>query len=92
VDLKILRHHLPHTFLNIRLSPVEIINQTRDEIRDIIKRQVNDSGNQYRTGVCCINIDDKVGDEKVIEIFKRVEEIRKGYQLKLKKTGIVPGS
>ena len=78
-DLKILRKHLPDTFLNIRLSPVEIINQTIVEIRETIIRLVKESGNPYLTGVCCINMDEKVGDEKVIEIFKTVEELRKGY-------------
>ena len=78
-DLKILRKHLPGTFLNIRLSPVEIINQTRDQIRETITRLVKDAGNQYLTGVCCINMDDNVEDEKVIEIFKTVEDLRKGY-------------
>jgi len=78
-DLKILRKHLPGTFLNIRLSPVEIINQTRDQIRETITRLVKDAGNPYLTGVCCINMDDNVEDEKVIEIFKTVEDLRKGY-------------
>jgi len=78
-DLKILRKHLPGTFLNIRLSPVEIINQTNDEIRETITRLVNESGNPYLTGVCCINMDDKVGDEKVMEIFKTVKGLRENY-------------
>ena len=79
-DLKILRKHLPGTFLNIRLSPVEIINQTKDEIRETIIRLVMESGNPSLTGVCCINMDDKVEDDKVIEIFKTVEELRKRYR------------
>jgi hypothetical protein len=78
-DLKILRKHLPGTFLNIRLSPVEIINQTNDEIRETITRLVNESENPYLTGVCCINMDDKVGDEKVLEIFRTVKELREKY-------------
>jgi hypothetical protein len=76
-DLKILRKHLPGTFLNIRLSPVEIINQTNEEIRSTITRLVNESGNPYLTGVCCINMDDNVEDEKVLEIFRTVKELRK---------------
>jgi len=91
-DLKILRKHLPYTFLNIRLSPVEIINQTCDEIRETITRLVNESVNPFLTGVCCINMDDKVEDEKVIAIFKTVEELRKGYRKKLKKPGSVSNS
>lgn len=78
-DVKILRKYLPGTFLNIRLSPVEIINQTNDEIRETITRLVNDSGNPYLTGVCCINMDDKVEDGKVIEIYKTVEDLRNKY-------------
>lgn len=78
-DVKILRKYLPGTFLNIRLSPVEIINQTNDEIRETITRLVNDSGNPYLTGVCCINMDDKVEDGKVMEIYKTVEDLRNKY-------------
>jgi len=76
-DVKILRQHLPNTFFNIRLSPVEIIKQTNDEIRETIIRLVNDSGNPYLTGVCCINMDDKVTDDKVDTIFETVEDLRK---------------
>jgi hypothetical protein len=79
-DLKILRKHLPRTFLNIRLSPIEIIGQTCDEINETIIRLVHDSGNPFLTGVCCINMDDKVGDDKVLEIFKTVEELRRDYR------------
>lgn len=79
-DVKILRKHLPGTFLNIRLSPVEIINQTNDEIRATITRLVKGSDNPYLTGVCCINMNDKVEDEKVLEIFKTVENLREEYR------------
>lgn len=79
-DLKILRKHLPHTFLNIRLSPIEIIGQTCDEINETIIRLVHDSGNPFLTGVCCINMDDKVRDDKVLQIFKTVEELRRDYR------------
>jgi len=78
-NLRILRKQLPNTFLNIRLSPVDIINQTTDQIRETIIRLVHDSGNPALTGVCCINMDAAVDDEKVIEIYKTVEELRKGY-------------
>ncbi len=75
-DVKTLRKHLPDTFLNIRLSPVELVNQSTDEIRKIITRLVNDSGNPYLTGVCCINMDDKITDEKITTIFETVENLR----------------
>jgi hypothetical protein len=78
-DVKILREHLPDTFLNIRLSPVELAKQTNDEIRETITRLVHDSGNPYLTGVCCINIDDSVSDDKIETIFETVEELRKEF-------------
>ena len=75
-DVKVLRKFLPDTFFNLRLSPVEIRNQTTEEINQTIKRLVSDSGNPYLTGVCCINMDDSVDDEKIEAIFKSVEEMR----------------
>ncbi len=78
-DVKFLRKNLPGTFLNIRLSPVEIINQTNSEIRETITKLVKESDNPYLTGVCCINMDDKVEDAKVLEIFRTVEDLKKEY-------------
>ncbi|MCP4452795.1 MAG: hypothetical protein GY809_15135 [Planctomycetes bacterium] len=79
-DVKQLRKHLPNTFLNIRLSPVEIINQSTAEIREVIIRLVQDSGDPSLTGVCCINMDDKVTDDKITAIFETVQELRQQYQ------------
>jgi hypothetical protein len=76
-DVKILRNHLPDTFLNIRLSPVKLIDQSVDDIRTEIKKLVSDSGNLDLTGVCCINIDDKVSDDKITTILETVRELRK---------------
>lgn len=74
-----LRKHLPDTFLNIRLSPVEIIDQSVGEIEDTIRRLVADSGNPQLTGVCCINMDQNVADEKITAIFETVVALRKEY-------------
>lgn len=78
-DIAKLRKMLPQTFLNIRLSPVEILLQSPDEIRETITRLVNDSNNPFLTGVCCINMDDKVTDDKITAIFETVEELRKEF-------------
>ncbi len=76
-DIKELREHLPGTFFNIRLSPVEIAQQTNDEIKETITRLVKESGNPYLTGVCCINMDDRVSDSKIDTIFQTVEILKK---------------
>lgn len=78
-DVKTLRKFLPRTFLNIRLSPVGIIDQSTDDIRRTITRLVEDSASPHLTGVCCINMDDQVGDEKVTAIFETVHELRRQY-------------
>lgn len=78
-DLGLLREKLPRTFLNIRLSPVEIVKQSVEDIRRAIRARVAASGNPYLTGVCCINMDDKVTDDKVRAIFETVFDLRREY-------------
>jgi len=78
-DVKILREVLPDTFLNIRLSPVEIARQSNNEIRETIIRLVKESDNPYLTGICCINMDNSVSDDRIATIFETVEELRKEY-------------
>ena len=74
-----LRKFLPDTFLNIRLSPVEIIEQSADEIHSVITRLVSESANPYLTGICCINMDDAVTDDKIDVIFETVYELQQKY-------------
>jgi hypothetical protein len=78
-DVRELRRHLPDTFLNIRLSPVEIVKQTPGEIRATVRRLVHESANPYLTGVCCINMDDQARDDQVAAIFDEVELLRQEY-------------
>jgi len=78
-DVGKLRAHLPETFLNIRLSPVEMIEQSAGEIEQTIRRLVADSGKPELTGVCCINIDEKVTDDKISCMFETVAALRKKY-------------
>ena len=78
-DVKALREQLPNTFLNIRLSPVEIVEQSEDQIHQCICSLVEDSGNPRLTGLCCINMDDQVSDAKIAAIFKTVHELREKF-------------
>lgn len=78
-DMRLLRERLPATFLNIRLSPVLIVDQSADDIRGAIRSRVADSGNPCLTGVCCINMDDRVSDDKVRAIFETVFDLRREY-------------
>jgi hypothetical protein len=78
-DLGILRQKLPSTFLNIRLSPVEIVDQSPEEIRRSIVTRVAASADPSLTGVCCINMDDRVADDKVRTIFETVFALRRDF-------------
>ena len=71
-DLAILRKYLPNTFLNIRISPVQLISMTVDEIHTTVRNLLAESGNPNLTGVCCINLDDQVTDDKINAIFDAV--------------------
>ena len=71
-DVATLRKHLPDTFFSIRISPVELINMSVDEIHTSVRKLVSESANPDLTGVCCINIDDKVSDDKIDAIFEAV--------------------
>ena len=78
-DVPLLRQHLPRTFLNLRLSPVEIVKQTPQRIRETVRTLVRQSDNPWLTGVCCINMDHNVSDQQVAAIFDEVECLRQEY-------------
>lgn len=82
-DIVKLRKSLPNTFLNIRLSPVDIIEADNTLIEQTIRKLVSDSANPYLTGVCCINMDEKVSDDKITAIFETVEQLRREYTDKI---------
>jgi len=75
-DLKALRAALPNTFLNIRLSPVDIVKQTPEEIGQTVRHSVAEAGGPALAGVCCINIDKTVTDEQIAAIFQTADDLR----------------
>lgn len=75
-DVAALRAALPNTFLNIRLSPVEIGGYTDDQLEQIVAERVKASGDPYLTGICCINMDDSVPDARVEALLRIVESER----------------
>ena len=78
-DVALLRKHLSGTFFNLRLDPTQIGTWSTQEISRIITGLVEQSGNPWLTGVCCINMDDKVPDEKVKAVFDTVLALREAY-------------
>jgi hypothetical protein len=75
-DVAELRHHLPDTFLNIRLDPVSLRTMPLETVREEIRGRIEASANPVLTGVCCINMDHSMPDETVSCIFETVEACR----------------
>ncbi len=77
-DVALLRKFLPNTFLNIRLNPVEIQRYTIDELKKNISERVTAGGKDLTlTGICCVNMDKNVSDERIREIFQVAESLKK---------------
>lgn len=79
-DVRLLSKYLPQTFLNIRLNPAEMINRFVEQIEMDIFRLVSESGNPWLSGVCCINMDHQVQDEKVTAVLESVKRLRDEYR------------
>lgn len=75
-DVRAVRATLPDTFLNLRLDPVQLLGWTPAQIRATILRLVAESANPWRTGICCINLDQNVTDAQINAIFETVAELR----------------
>ena len=75
-DVAALREALPNTFFSLRLNPVEINDYSSEELREIITSRVKASGDPMLTGICCVNMDGNVRDERVKEIYRIAESLR----------------
>lgn len=75
-DVALLREELPNTFFSIRLNPVDLNSYSHEELKNIIRERVLAAKDPYKTGICCVNMDDKVEDDKIRTIFKTVDELR----------------
>ena len=75
-DVALLRKHLPDTFFNIRLNPVDIQKYSYEELVKNISERVAASGPDLTmTGLCCVNMDKSVSDQRIYEIFHVAENI-----------------
>ena len=64
-DVAQVRAALPETFLNLRLSPVRMLNEPVNEIRGDVERLLAAAGAPDNVGLCCINMDYGTPDENV---------------------------
>jgi hypothetical protein len=69
-DVERCRKGLPRAFLNLRLSPVRMLQGSADEIRRDTERLLAAVGSSRDVGVCCINMDYGTPDENVYAMLE----------------------
>lgn len=75
-DVALLRKHLPDTFFNIRLNPVDIQKYSFEELVKNISERVAASGPDLtKTGLCCVNMDKSASDQRIYDIFQVADNI-----------------
>ncbi|MRR29594.1 hypothetical protein EG834_04545 [bacterium] len=75
-DVVACRQALPDAFLNLRLSPVRMLNCTAAEIAADTESLLQAAGSHEQVGVCCINMDYGTPDENIMAMVEVVERYR----------------
>jgi hypothetical protein len=74
-DLYACRRLLPNAFLNLRLSPVRMLQNTPDTVRGDVEEMLAKVQSTERTGLCCINMDYRTPDANVLAVVKMAESV-----------------
>ncbi len=75
-DVALCRQRLPGVFLNLRLSPVRMLQESAATIRRDTEQLLRAAGETHNIGVCCINMDHGTPDENVLAMI----ETARGFQ------------
>ncbi len=76
-DVAKVREMLPEAFLNLRLSPVRMLQCSPDEIAADTEGLLQSAAPLNRAGVCCINMDYGTPDENLFAVAEVVERYRR---------------
>ncbi|HXK59072.1 MAG TPA: uroporphyrinogen decarboxylase family protein [Acidobacteriota bacterium] len=76
-DPGLCRKAFPHAFLNLRLSPVRMLQLSAEEVAADARRLIAQAGDVTDIGLCCINMDYGTPDENILQISKIGREIVK---------------
>jgi uroporphyrinogen-III decarboxylase len=71
-DVAQCRQNFPNAFLNLRLSPIRMLQLTPDIIRRDIEGLLTAAGPLENIGICCINMDAGTPDENILEVLAAV--------------------
>lgn len=75
-DIALCKQYLPDAFLNLRLSPVRMIQEEPETIFDDVERLLADAGDLENVGICCINMDYGTRDENITAMYDAVKRFR----------------
>jgi uroporphyrinogen-III decarboxylase len=73
-DVAHCRAALPEAFLNLRLSPVRMLQATPDQIRQDVEQLLASGGSGENVGICCINMDYGTPDANVLAVLDAVAD------------------
>lgn len=76
-DVAACRAALPDTFLNLRLSPIRMLQCTPAEMAADAEMLLRVAGPLDKTGLCCINIDHGTPDDNIFAVYEVVERFRR---------------
>ncbi len=71
------REVLPEVFLNLRLSPIRMLQCSSHEIAQDTENLLRVAGPLEKVGVCCINLDHGTPDENIFAMYEVVERYRR---------------
>ncbi|MBI5566674.1 MAG: hypothetical protein HY870_17365 [Chloroflexi bacterium] len=76
-DIAKVREALPNVFLNLRLSPIRMLQCTPQEIAQDTENLLRAAGPLEKVGVCCINLDHGTPDANLFAMFEVIERYRR---------------
>lgn len=75
-DVAACRAALPDTFLNLRLSPIRMLQCTPAEVAADAEALLSAAGPLDKAGLCCINMDHGTPDDNIFAAYQVVERYR----------------
>jgi hypothetical protein len=73
-DVPRCRAALPEAFLNLRLSPVRMLQVTSDQIRQDVEQLLASASSGENVGICCINMDYGTPDANMLAVLGAVAD------------------
>lgn len=83
-DAAKVRAQLPDVFLNLRMSPFRMLQESPDVIASDAEYLLGAAGPLDKAGICCINMDYGTPDENIFAMYAVVERYREKENSRLK--------